>query len=146
MNRNTSRKFVLTLSFLLTLLCLPLTAMAKDFMAMTPVSPGITEENSVGFNETDPSEYSFKDVVTVQQTSRQLVSAGFSETDPANSKSQNHLTALHTSISEIWQMRVGFDEIDPSVNSEQLFCLEAVAEEKTIQISQVFSSTGIRGQ
>ena len=146
MNTRISKKFVFTFSILLAATWLPLTTLANNMLTITPVSESTTAQDSVGFSETDPSEQRLVNVVTIRQTSQQLASTGFAETDPANSRTRDDWTVIQISRNQVQQNQVGFDETDPSTDSDQLYCLDVNFEEQPVQISRVFSSSDIPGQ
>ena len=146
MNTRISKKLVFTFSILLAAIWLPLSTFANNMVAITPAPENATKEGSIGFSETDPSEQLSVNVVTVRQTSQQLPLAGFAETDPANSSTHDDWSMLQSSKNQEQQVHIGFDEIDPSANSDQLYCLDDSLEEQAVQISRVFSSSDIPGQ
>jgi len=146
MNTRISKKFVFTFSILLAAIWLPLTTLANNMLATTPVSDSSIEESSFGFSETDPSEQLFADAVTVVQAQQLLASAGFSETDPANSRARDNWIVIQISRNQVQQNQVGFDETDPSTDADQLYCLDVNVEKQPVQITRVFSSSDIPGQ
>ena len=119
---------------------------SADILTVTTIPENTTEDHSFGFSEADPSEHLFVDLVAVWQSSQQQASTGFAETDPAYNRTRDDWIVLKTSRNQVQQIDAGFDESDPSVGSDQWYCLDADFEEKPVRISRVFSSGDIHGK
>jgi hypothetical protein len=130
------RRLVLPVSVLLTMLWLPLTTYAQDFITpahlqnlqdcdkSTEVLPASTVLNSrtfnegFGFSETDPAGQPSRYIAVTSRSPLELQKyaiSGFSETDPANEPLKN-IGAVTQPVTNPEFVNVGFSETDPVAN------------------------------
>jgi hypothetical protein len=130
------RRLVLPVSVLLTMLWLPLTTYAQDFIApahlqnlqdceqSTEVLPASTVLNSrsfdegFGFSETAPADQPSRYIAVTSGSPpkpQKHAISGFSETDPANEPLKN-IVAVTQSVTSPEFVDVGFSETNPVAN------------------------------